>query len=136
METHCRFVRYQSELLTRQPDAYPGLIGRVTDLLCRQLDRRLTLIQLGMLLGRSPWHLNLTFRQQTGLSIHEYATAIRMNEAAAAIRGGQKIEAIALSVGYRSAKSLYRQFERFFGITPASIRRSTRPGRVRAPSAA
>jgi methylphosphotriester-DNA--protein-cysteine methyltransferase len=90
-----------------------------------QLDHRPTLVQLGALLGRSPWHLNVTVQQQTGLTIHELATAIRMTEAAFAILAGEKVEAVALSLGYRSAKSFYRQFERFFGTTPTNFRKST-----------
>jgi hypothetical protein len=34
-----------------------------------------------------------------------------------------KIEAVALSVGYRSKKNFYRQFARHFGVTPETFRR-------------
>jgi AraC-like DNA-binding protein len=54
-----------------------------------------------------------------------------MTEAALAVRAGEKVEAVALSLGYRSAKSFYRQFERFFGTTPTNFRNSPSPSGAR-----
>jgi AraC-like DNA-binding protein len=56
------------------------------------------------------------------LSIREYRTRLRMQKAVIAIRDGTKIEAVALTLGYRSLKTFYRQFEHFFGMTPSMLR--------------
>ena len=48
---------------------------------------------------------------------------VRLEHAARYLRDGLKIEAVALSVGYRSKKNLYRQFMRRFGVTPEVYRR-------------
>jgi AraC-like DNA-binding protein len=109
----------------------PPLVRRVIAIIRGEIDHRFTLAQLGALVDRSPWHLNLVFEQWTQMSIHEYATTLRMSEAAAEIRRGVKIEAVALSLGYRSPKTLYRQFEHFFGVIPFLLRRA----RARASSA-
>jgi AraC-like DNA-binding protein len=45
-----------------------------------------------------------------------------MTEAARAIEEGGKIEAVAMSVGYRSKKNFYRQFKSLFGVNPSDLR--------------
>jgi AraC-like DNA-binding protein len=46
----------------------------------------------------------------------------RVERASRAIRAGEKVEAVALEVGYRSKKNFFRQFRRRFGTTPAKYR--------------
>jgi AraC-like DNA-binding protein len=116
-------LRRQFERLSSNPKAFPPAVGRVAEILHAQRERRLTLVEIGALLGRSPWHLNVTFQRHTGLTVYEYANAVRMTEAAAVIRGGMKVEAAALSLGY-SRTTFYRQFEAFYGVSPASYRES------------
>ena len=72
--------------------------------------------------GLQEAYLSRLFRQQMGLGVRDYLTHIRMARAAALIRNGDKVEAVALEVGYRSKKNFYRQFSRSFGMTPATFR--------------
>jgi AraC family transcriptional regulator len=98
------------------------VVERVIAIIRNRHQDHLTLAAMGTLVGRSPWHLNLTFRKWTHLSIHEYVTALQMANAVADIRQGVKIEAVALLLGYRSPKSFYRQFEHFFAAAPSTFR--------------
>ena len=76
--------------------------------------------------GLERTYLSTVFKRRTGYTLHGYLTTIRLRNAMALIRGGDKIEAVMLSVGYRSKRSLYRMVRSATGGTPASLRSSTR----------
>lgn len=48
-------------------------------------------------------------------------SGVRLAHAARYLRDGLKIEAVALSVGYKSKKNLYRQFIRRFDVTASQL---------------
>jgi two-component system, response regulator YesN len=85
----------------------------------------LTVRTLSKAIGRQPAYLGRVFRQVVGSTVRDYLTGVRLNRAAQLIREGVKIEAVALSVGYRSKKNFYRQFKRRYGTTPLPYRSST-----------
>jgi AraC-like DNA-binding protein len=84
---------------------------------------RLTLGTLATTLGRQSAYLGRLFRDEVGVTVHEYVTRARIAEGAVQVRSGVKIEAVALSLGYRSKKNFYRQFKRRLGCTPTEYRR-------------
>ena len=92
--------------------------------------------QVARLIGVDRSRLAAAFRQQTGLTLHEYIVRIRLQAAVTMIAAGTKIEATALLVGYRDKSSFYRQFRRRTGVTPAAFRsgqtskQSLPPGRL------
>jgi AraC-like DNA-binding protein len=86
--------------------------------------QRLTLGTLARDLGRQPAYLGRLFREEVGFTVHEYITRARMENGAAQVRSGVKIEAVALTVGYQSKKNFYLQFKRRFGCTPDTYRSS------------
>lgn len=71
-------------------------------------------------LGRHPSHICAVFRAETGTTVRGYLTQIRLERAAYLIARGEKIEAVALDVGYKSKNQFYRQFKRHYGMTPAT----------------
>jgi two-component system response regulator YesN len=85
----------------------------------------LTVRTLSKAIGRQPAYLGRVFRQVVGSTVRDYLTRVRLNRAAQLIRDGVKIEAVALSVGYRSKKNFYRQFKRRYGTTPLPYRSGT-----------
>jgi hypothetical protein len=52
------------------------------------------------------------------MTVHESLTRLRLEHAAELICAGVKVEAVALTVGYRSKKNFYVQFKRRFETTP------------------
>jgi PAS domain S-box-containing protein len=84
--------------------------------------QRLTLGTLGRTLGRQSAYLGRLFRDEVGITVHEYVTRARMINGAVQVRSGVKIEAVALELGYRSKKNFYLQFKRRFGMTPEAYR--------------
>jgi AraC-like DNA-binding protein len=84
--------------------------------------QRVTLATLARRLGRQSAYLGRLFRDEIGMTVHEYITRARVVFGAAQVRCGAKIEAVALELGYRSKKNFYRQFKRRFGMTPDAYR--------------
>lgn len=91
---------------------------------------RLTLGTLARDLGRQPAYLGRLFREEVGLTVQEDITRARMENAAVQVRSSVKVEAVALSIGYRSKKNFYRQFKRRFGCTPEMYRHGVHHGGV------
>src|SRR6266850_738700 len=97
-------------------------VQRMLEQIQRNYTQRLTLAALARTLGRQSAYLGRLFREEIGVTVHEYVTRARMANGAAQVRSGVKIEAVALDLGYRSKKNFYRQFKRRFGMTPDAYR--------------
>ena len=83
---------------------------------------QLTLDVLADAVGRSKRHVASLFLREFKVSVHAYLTQVRLNRALGLIRAGEKIEAVSLSVGYRSKKNFYRNFHAHIGVTPIAYR--------------
>src|SRR3979411_1983344 len=88
----------------------------------RSYTQRVTLGALATTLGRQSAYLGRLFRDEIGVTVHEYVTRARMVNGAVQVRSGVKIEAVALDLGYHSKKNFYCQFKRRFGMTPEAYR--------------
>jgi PAS domain S-box-containing protein len=97
-------------------------VQRMLDQIHQNYSQRLTLTTLATSLERQSAYLGKLFRDEIGVTVHEYITRARMMFGAAQVRSGVKIEAVALDLGYRSKKNFYRQFKRRFGMTPEVYR--------------
>ncbi|PYR64997.1 MAG: hypothetical protein DMF88_21375 [Acidobacteria bacterium] len=98
------------------------LVARMVGLIEEHYAEPLTLDVLAARLGRSKRYLAMLFQHQTGQTVHDFLTRVRVRHAAALIRAGEKIEAVSLLVGYRSKKNFYRHFKEQFGVTPIVYR--------------
>jgi PAS domain S-box-containing protein len=97
-------------------------VQRMLNHIQRNYTQRLTLGALAKTLGRQSAYLGRLFRDEIGVTVHEYVTRARMVNGAVQVRSGVKIEAVALDLGYQSKKNFYRQFKRRFGMTPETYR--------------
>jgi AraC-like DNA-binding protein len=82
---------------------------------------RLTLDVVAHATGRQKQYLATLFHREAGLTVHDYLRHVRVRRAWDLIRQGEKIEAVALLVGYRSKKNFYRQFKAISGVTPGEL---------------
>jgi len=98
-------------------------VQRMIDQIQRDYTAPLTLNTFARTLGRQAAYLGRVFRDEVGVTVHDYLTRMRVQQGAAQVNSGEKIEAVALCVGYRSKKNFYRQFKRYFGCTPEEYRR-------------
>jgi AraC-like DNA-binding protein len=98
-------------------------VQRMLDVIAARSADPLSLRTFAAEIGRSEEYLARLFRQQMGTTVREYIARVRLDRAAHAIRRGDKIEAVALEIGYRSKKNFYRRFRQQFGITPGAFRK-------------
>lgn len=94
----------------------------------RDLDDRafepITLRQIAVQAGLSPFHFQRLFKKVYGMSPHAYLTEKRLAEAMNLIESGRAgVTQPCFEVGFRSPASFSRLFQRRFGIAPIEVRR-------------
>ena len=80
--------------------------------------------KLAKVANLSPFHLCHVFRQMAGTSIYDYVLRERLAQTLDAVLDrGNDLTAIALDAGFASHSHFTARFRRFFGCTPAALRR-------------
>lgn len=83
----------------------------------------LTLIELGEILQLSPPYLSSLFKSETGVTISQYLTTVRMEEAKRLLMvSGKATAEIAEQVGYVDEKYFMRVFKKEVGLTISAYR--------------
>jgi AraC-like DNA-binding protein len=95
---------------------------RVRDLLESRYAERLRLEDIADVARIRPSKVNRCFRLTYGSTVHQYLLLVRVRRGLDLVKQGTKIEAAALTVGFRSKKDFYRAVQRFVGCTPAQFR--------------
>jgi AraC-like DNA-binding protein len=104
--------------------AHAAAVQRVLEALAARPGERLSLAQLARLAFSSRFHLARVFRSQTGLSIHEHQTRLRLSCVLERLAdGADDLARLALDVGFSSHSHLTREFARHVGCTPSDFRR-------------
>lgn len=94
----------------------------------RDLDARLSLLDVAGTAGLSPFHACRVFRRATGFSIHGYQRETRLRHALALVLDTDRpIAQIAVDLGFANQGHLTNLFRRRFRTTPARARKG-RPG--------
>jgi transcriptional regulator GlxA family with amidase domain len=115
-------AQQQSVYLDYRAHLHPG-IHRVQDHLAQEPARRYTLDELGGIAGMSPRHLTRVFRQTTGISVHDYATRIRLELARTLLHDPTAtIDAVAQQCGFESARQFRRVWKQTFDRPPSAAR--------------
>lgn len=83
----------------------------------------ITLDTLASVAGRNPQYISAVFSKTCGMSITQYITGLRMEEAKRLLRAtGMAVGEIAAGVGYQDAKYFSRIFQRLTGQSPREYR--------------
>jgi len=94
---------------------------------CRALDAAgddaPTLAELGARFGRSPFHLQRTFKRIVGVTPRQYAEARRMQRVRRSLRESADVTTAIYDAGLGSSSRLYERAGARLGMTPASYRR-------------
>jgi AraC-like DNA-binding protein len=112
---------------SRQQAPSNGAAARAKRLLAETADReaRLSLHDVADAVSRSPFHLARSFRQQTGLSLHQYRQHLRLAAAMERLAEGDRdLAGIAHDLGYCSQSHLGAIFRREVGVTLGEARRA------------
>lgn len=66
----------------------------------------------------SKFHLMRKFKEEVGISLHEYITQRRLILARDLIAKGEPVTEVCFKVGYRSYSAFFRGYVKLFGVTP------------------
>lgn len=86
------------------------------------LDEELSLEHLAGQFFVSKYHIAHIFKEQMGLSVHQYILKKRMQASKAAILGDTGITDVCAMFGFRDYSSFYRAFKKEFGVSPKEYR--------------
>jgi AraC-like DNA-binding protein len=99
---------------------------RITDALRRmetESERSLSLQKLAGDAAMSPYHFLRTFRGVVGMSPHQFLLHMRLQRAAARLRGSDEaIATIAADAGFSDLSTFNHRFRRLIGATPSAYR--------------
>lgn len=71
----------------------------------------------------SPSHLCRMFKQQLGVTMHQYLTQLRLREAAEAVLAGERdLAMLAVRLGFSTHSHFTEHFRRAFGVPPRRLR--------------
>ena len=71
-------------------------VARMVDLIEQSYADRITLARLATVLNRQSAYLGHLFRRETGMTVRQWLTRVRLDHAATLIQQGTKIETVAL----------------------------------------
>lgn len=104
--------------------ACPAWIRDLCTTIVRHVDdpAALTLAALAARVGKSPAHLQRTFRAAVGVSPREYAARCRLDRLKGSLRAGDSITGAIHDAGYGSTSRLYEHTDDHLGMTPGEYR--------------
>jgi len=95
----------------------------VQDWIIHNLDKASTIDDLAELVHVSPRNLTRIFRKQTGVTIAEYRTKLRIEKAKSLLINSEyKVEYIASLCGYKTSKQLRMVLEKHLEVLPGDIK--------------
>ncbi len=97
------------------------MIQEVKNYIQRNFQKQITLDDLAGALNISQYHLSRVFNAESGFSLPEYLTMVRMEKAKILIGEGQKnISQVAYAVGYEDSSYFAKVFRKYFGCSPSA----------------
>jgi AraC family transcriptional regulator of adaptative response/methylated-DNA-[protein]-cysteine methyltransferase len=108
-----------------------AMIEKVRTYIEENLDARIMLSRLAQHVGVSTFHLQRTFKRETGLSPAQYAAARRAERFRQELKQGANVTRATYDAGYSSSSRLYAVSNSQLGMTPSAYRRGGRGMHIR-----
>lgn len=115
-----RLIHEQKE--PKQQPAAASLYSGLVEYIEQHLEEDLTLERLADEFYVSKYHIAHVFKDNVGLSIHQYITKKRLALCKEAIRAKMNITEVYQTYGFGDYSSFYRAFKKEFGISPKEFR--------------
>lgn len=114
-QQHSIYLDYRTHL-------HPG-VHRIQDWLVQNPGEKYTLTDLGEVAGMSARNLTRVFRRETGISVKDFATRVRLERARALLHDPMlTIEAVAQRCGFETSRQFRRVWRDAFGAAPSAGR--------------
>lgn len=120
-------AHHASWAVVRRPKASSASnIRRVKELIDARYAEDLSIADLAVAAGLSPYHLMRQFRRQIGLPIHAYQIQRRIEASKQLLASGLAVVEVALDVGFADQSHFSKRFKDLVGASPASYQRCLR----------
>ncbi|WP_111413545.1 AraC family transcriptional regulator [Billgrantia lactosivorans] len=116
-----RAGRFQPGGRASRPDA---LLLRAKEYVLANLEADLSLDEISQAAHLSKYHFLRLFRQQFGITPHQYVLSCRVNAARSALEAGEAPSEVAFRYGFTDLSHFNRRFKRIYGKTPYQYQRS------------
>jgi AraC family transcriptional regulator len=114
--------------------AHQQLVQRTREHLNRTYLDKESVTEVAAAVGASAFHLCRVFRRETGSSLHEYRTELRLRRSLEWLHDRADILSVALAAGFSHHSHFTAAFHRGFGVCPSDFRAAAAgaAGRLRA----
>lgn len=103
-------------------------VQRMQEYIDTHMESKITMKELAVAAGYSPWHAARLFKEMTGKAPFEYIRALRLTKAALILRdGNERIIDVAMDFVFDSHEGFTRAFSKEFGLPPNRYSRKTPP---------
>ncbi|WP_394525536.1 helix-turn-helix domain-containing protein [Lacrimispora sp. JR3] len=115
--------RITYEMLHQVPQTYENVLYlNVCDYINNHLNENLSLDHLASFFYSSKYHLSHVFKDNMGISIHQYIIKKRLNASKNGILSGIPFTELYHQYGFSDYTSFYRAFKKEFGLSPREFR--------------
>lgn len=110
---------------SRQEKAYSSNVEKAISFIAENYMRDLSLDDVANAVFLSSGYLSIIFKDETGHTVLEYITYVRMQKAKGLVlqTPALKVKDIAEQLGYNNVQSFLRYFKKYYGETPMAFRR-------------
>lgn len=106
------------DLGTQNSKRIDQLLLRARDYILASLEHNISIDDIANVANMSKFHFIRQFRQQFGITPHQYVLSCRVNLARRIIESGKSLNQAAFEAGFADDSHLSRHFKRIYGLTP------------------
>ena len=113
------------ESFQKKERGYSSNIEKAIEFIQANYMRELSIDDVAASVFLSSGYLGIIFKEETGYTILEYITYVRMQKAGEMLRSHSewKVKDVAEQLGYNNVQSFIRFFKKYYGQTPAAYRK-------------